>query len=509
MDLHSLLKRQIIRNFGGLDAVPSGCEKMISSVNEAYWQMDADREILERSLDLSSQELLQASSEMRALFQAFPDLLFRTDSEGIILDYQASNGINMHILEEKVIGKQIGDIFPRNVGKKFGKAIDQAQKTRSLVSMEYSIAQQNDEYHYEARLLPLLESQIVIIVRDITNSKRAEEALKESEQRLSDIIDFLPDATFAIDREGKVITWNRAIEEMTGVKAEDMVGKGDYEYAIPFYGMRRPILIDLVFISDEKIEKKYRFIEKKGDILLTEADVPLNNQQRILWGKARPLYDSGANIVGAIESIRDITDRKHTEEALRESGEKYRSLASTADSMYLVDRGYRYLFMNDKHLSRFGLPLERIIGRLYREFHSETSTREFIEKVEHVFETGTSIQNEYRSERDGRYFLRTFSPVKDKEAITTIAVTVASKDISERKQAEEERERLILELTDALSRIRALSGLLPICAACKKIRNDKGYWEQLETYISDRSDADFSHGICPECLKILYPKFNI
>jgi PAS domain S-box-containing protein len=354
-----------------------------------------------------------------------------------------------------------------------------------------------------------LESQIVIIVRDITNSKRAEEALKESEQRLSDIIDFLPDATFAIDREGKVITWNRAIEEMTGVKAEEMVGKGDYEYAIPFYGMRRPILIDLVFISDEKIEKKYRFIEKKGDILLTEADVPLNNQQRILWGKARPLYDSGANIVGAIESIRDITDRKHTEEALRESGEKYRSLASTADSMYLVDRGYRYLFMNDKHLSRFGLPLERIIGRLYREFHSETSTREFIEKVEHVFETGTSIQNEYRSERDGRYFLRTFSPVKDKEAITTIAVTVASKDISERKQAEEERERLILELTDALSRIRALSGLLPICAACKKIRNDKGYWEQLETYISDRSDADFSHGICPECLKILYPKFNI
>ncbi len=508
MELHSLLKRQIIRNFGSLCAIPSGCEKMISSVNEAYWQMDADREMLERSLDLSSQELLQANSDMRAVFQTFPDLLFRTDSEGIILDYQTSKGIDLHIIREKVIGKQIGEIFPRNVGKKFDKAIDRSQKTRSIVSMEYSIAQQNNEYCYEARLLPLLESQIVIIVRDITSRKRAEDALKESEQRLSDIIDFLPDATFAIDREGKVITWNRAIEEMTGVKAEDMVGKGDYEYAIPFYGIRRPILIDLVFISNEEIEKKYRFIEKKGDILLTEADVPLKNQKRILWGKARPLYDSGGNIVGAIESIRDITDRKHMEDALRESGEKYRSLASTADSMYLVDRGCRYLFMNDKHLSRFGLPLEGIIGRQYSEFHSETSTKEFIKKVEHVFETGTSIQNEYRSERDSRYFLRTFSPVKDKEAMT-IAVTVASKEITERKQAEEERERLILELKDAISKIRTLSGLLPICAACKKIRNDKGYWEQLETYISDRSDADFSHSICPECIKTLYPKFNI
>jgi hypothetical protein len=90
----------------------------------------------------------------------------------------------------------------------------------------------------------------------------------------------------------------------------------------------------------------------------------------------------------------------------------------------------------------------------------------------------------------------------------TMAVTVASKDITERKHAEEERERLILELKDALSKIRTLSGLLPICSACKKIRNDKGYWEQLEIYIRDRSDADFSHGICPECLKQLYPRFS-
>jgi PAS domain S-box-containing protein len=80
-------------------------------------------------------------------------------------------------------------------------------------------------------------------------------------------------------------------------------------------------------------------------------------------------------------------------------------------------------------------------------------------------------------------------------------------EISERKRAEEEREKLIIELQESISKIKILSGLLPICSSCKKIRNDFGYWEQIETYISDHSEADFSHGICPECAQKLYPEF--
>jgi len=82
------------------------------------------------------------------------------------------------------------------------------------------------------------------------------------------------------------------------------------------------------------------------------------------------------------------------------------------------------------------------------------------------------------------------------------------RDITDRKKAEEERERLILKLRDALSKVRTLSGMLPICASCKKIRNDKGYWEQIETYVRDHSEADFTHGICPDCAKKLYPEFH-
>ena len=81
-------------------------------------------------------------------------------------------------------------------------------------------------------------------------------------------------------------------------------------------------------------------------------------------------------------------------------------------------------------------------------------------------------------------------------------------EIAQRKEAEGAREQLILELQDALLKIRTLSGLLPICSSCKKIRNDRGYWEQIEVFIRDHSEADFSHSICPECTKKLYPALN-
>jgi DNA-binding NtrC family response regulator len=77
----------------------------------------------------------------------------------------------------------------------------------------------------------------------------------------------------------------------------------------------------------------------------------------------------------------------------------------------------------------------------------------------------------------------------------------------ERKRTLEEQIRLISQLQEALAKVKQLSGLLPMCASCKKIRDDNGYWNQLEAYISDHSEADFSHGICPECVKKLYPEY--
>jgi len=148
---------------------------------------------------------------------------------------------------------------------------------------------------------------------------RVQEGLRESERRLSDIINFLPDATFAIDREGTVVIWNRAIEELTGIKAVDMVGKGNFEYALPFYGTRRDMLIDMIIKPYEEVKTQYPSVSRKGDYLIAEIDVPfsIRGKKLFLWGKASPIHDHLGNIVGAIESIRNITDRKHAEEKLQ------------------------------------------------------------------------------------------------------------------------------------------------------------------------------------------------
>jgi diguanylate cyclase (GGDEF)-like protein/PAS domain S-box-containing protein len=142
------------------------------------------------------------------------------------------------------------------------------------------------------------------------------------------------------------------------------------------------------------------------------------------------------------------------EKALHESEGRLRSVVeSTADSIYLLDAEYRYLFMNRKHVERLGLTDKGYIGCSCRDFCSSEEVEELAESVNWVFKTGDTIQNEHFSRRDQRYFLRTFSPVKDAEA-RTVAVTVVSKDINEFKQMEEKLRNLALtdELTGLYNR---------------------------------------------------------
>ena len=165
---------------------------------------------------------------------------------------------------------------------------------------------------------------ILGVSRDITERRLSMDSLRESQQQLADIINFLPDATLVINGEGKVIAWDRAIEEMTEVKAEDMLGKDNYEYALPFYGERRPILIDLVLKPRKEIEATYLSTERKDMVLAGEEYIPdLGGEDAYLFGKASALRDSKGNIVGAIESIRDISAR------LRAEG-KYRGIFENA-----------------------------------------------------------------------------------------------------------------------------------------------------------------------------------
>ncbi len=157
---------------------------------------------------------------------------------------------------------------------------------------------------------------VLNFVRDITEKRVAEDRLKQSEQLRTDIINFLPDATFAIDHQGCVTVWNRAIENLTGKTSQDMIGKGDYEYALVLHGERKPILIDKVLQSSLPITERYFSFESDRDCLLAETQLAHRGKNLTFWCKAGVMKDGGGEIIGAIESLRDISALKEMNVAL-------------------------------------------------------------------------------------------------------------------------------------------------------------------------------------------------
>jgi PAS domain S-box-containing protein len=160
---------------------------------------------------------------------------------------------------------------------------------------------------------------IITTVTDLTHLKTIEKELDLNRQKLQEVIDFLPDPTFVIDNDKKVIGWNKAMEEMTGVPASKIMGKGDYIYAVPFYGNTRPVLVNLIYQSEEEVKKHYPDAHKVKDTVYSQVFVPQLHEGKgaYVWAKASPLYDQNGTPIGAIETIRDISDWKRAEESLK------------------------------------------------------------------------------------------------------------------------------------------------------------------------------------------------
>ncbi|MGB9619179.1 MAG: diguanylate cyclase domain-containing protein, partial [Armatimonadota bacterium] len=162
--------------------------------------------------------------------------------------------------------------------------------------------------------IPCAKTLLVMLGQAFANAlahRKAELGIRDSERRLADIIDFVPDAAVVIDNNGRIIAWNRAMEKLTQVPAEKMLGKGNYEYALPFYGKRRPVLIDEALNPGVLTEESCAAIVRDGETLVANAFVPgLKPGGAHLWAKARPLRDSQGNKVGAIETVRDVTEER-------------------------------------------------------------------------------------------------------------------------------------------------------------------------------------------------------
>jgi len=187
------------------------------------------------------------------------------------------------------------------------------------------------------------------------------DALKKSRQQLADIINFLPDPTCVIDICGRVIAWNHAIEQMTGVQKSEMIGRGDYEYAVPFYGQRRPILMDFLLQNIPDPEKKYPVFEKNGSTLCTEMHIPTlyGGKGAYIWATAGPIYDAEGNLTGAIESVRDMTEIHRIKHDLGVSREMNRGFSNMIPvAIYEMDLRAILTFANNPAFDLFGIAKE-------------------------------------------------------------------------------------------------------------------------------------------------------
>lgn len=292
------------------------------------------------AIDISERKLMEASNRKLAY-------IVQHTAAGIISGSQETIDVinpayaQMHgYTSEELSDTPPFSLFSPDVEKEFHEYYRRAE-------LEGHVVFEADHLHRDGTRIPTLNDLTVIPnkdgspgywvlhVQDITEHRLAwkilmeSESLRESHRQLRDVISRLPDATFVIDKDGWVILWNAAMEQLSKIPAENIIGRGKYEYAIPFYGEARPLLIDLVLKPALDPGQYYSGIIKNGETLSVEEYLSDTvNGPMYLSSVANPLYDAHGTIIGAIESIRDISARKTVEKALIRTNEKLNLLSS-------------------------------------------------------------------------------------------------------------------------------------------------------------------------------------
>jgi len=421
----------------------------------------AERAIRECNLIRTRQrleeELQKSELWFRSIIQNASDIIRVIDKNGIIVYDSPSSARILGYPEGYTIGKTLFEfIHPEDVDLVKADFLEVLSRTNPGTPTEFRIRKADGTYIYvESVDINLLELEgvngVVVTTRVIDERKRVELALRESERMQNDIISFLPDATFVIDKAGTIIAWNRAMESMTGVKAEEMIGKGDHVYAEPFYGQRRPILIDLVLNKDHAfISRHYTGIQQSGDMITAETSLPLlQGESRILWVIALPLKNVKGEITGAIESIRDITNIRQAEIQLRESEEKFKLLAESTPLAILIHQGEYWVYSNPAGERMSGYSCEELYTMHYWDFVAP-EFRQLIRDRDKQRQDGEQLPHSYDFKiiaKNGteKWASLTGSRIQFRGKTAGLISVV---DISERKRAEDALHALTSELEE-------------------------------------------------------------
>lgn len=352
-------------------------------------------------------------------------------------------------------------------------------------------------YTVAALLLPV----IIILVwnrrlkQEIYKSEQMRLALVDSEKKFSAIFQHSPvPISISSIETGRYLDINQSVIDFTGYSRDEIIGKKAHELDIWITPEKREQFINKIAEEGSSHAMEFSLKDKADNIkhgLISGVKIMLENQPCILL------------------ATMDITELKRAEVKLKESQERYSALFERSlDPIFVYDMNGQLLDANPSALDILETNRSEITNLNFSDILDVKQFEEMMEQVGEIVKTGSQKElSEYRlKQKDGTSVCLETTGSLIFESGAPLAILGLGRDVSERKKAEHEQKRLISQLLEALDNIKTLKGMLPICANCKKIRDDSGYWNQIESYIEKHSDALFSHGICPDCANDLYGK---
>jgi PAS domain S-box-containing protein len=323
---------------------------------------------------------------------------------------------------------------------------------------------------------------------------KAELALRESEERFRSLYENSMLGIYRTTPRGKILMANPAMCKMLGYSSLEELQHLDLE--------------SNSFQANYSREDFKKEIEKNGAVIGLESVWISKDGNKVYFREnAKAIKDNDGTVLYYEGTVEDITERKQVENQLRLLAY---AIQGISECVSITDMEDNVIFVNDAFLKTYGYEENEIIGKPVSMVRSSQNN---LDNTANILQN--TISGGWRGElwnrrKDGTDFtIHLSSSIVRDDHGSPIALVGVANDITQRKQAELEREKLIRELQTALAEVKTLSGLLPICANCKKIRDDKGYWNQIEAYFGEKSDLQFTHGICPECMKVLYPNIKL
>jgi|GEM_PF-1988502 len=334
-------------------------------------------------------------------------------------------------------------------------------------------------------------------VLDITDRKKFERAVQESEARFRAIFDDANDGILvANSKTKKFVMANNVICRMLGYTRVELFG-----------------LSVLDIHPEEEVAEVVKTFEKQArqEIKIAE-NIPVKRKDGTLFYadiNTSPIFIGDDMLLVGI--FRDITQRRQMEDALKKSEERFREMADLLPGAVVeTDADVNITYVNRMGLEMFGYRETDIAAglnglNLVCPEQREKAAGRLGERISQLSVLPTEYRMVTKDDQDLWVFLNA-SPILKAGKVAGFRIVLT--DISDRKQIEKDRETLINDLQEALAEIKTLRGIVPICSNCKKIRDDQGYWNILENFIQEHSEASFSHSICPECSDQLYGNEN-